>query len=170
MKAGVYCIFFLLIISFQSSLFNPLAIVGIKPDLAFSFLYIIGLLTGPVEATLAGMGTGLLIDIGSSSFLGVTGISRGLLGLSAGLLGEKVLDITSPSNGIFITAFSLLEGVVFLFFLQIVYSDLPFLNLVIERILPQAIYTGILGIILLRLITEKKILPVLTRRAAQKEL
>ncbi len=169
MKAGVYCIILLLIIPFQSSLFNPLSIAGIKPDLAFSLLYIIGLLTGPVEATLIGVATGLLLDIGSASFIGVIGLSRGLVGLFAGLLGKKVLDISSPSNGIFLTAFSLLEGFGFLFYLQIVYADLPFFNLVLERILPQAIYTGILGIVLLRFMTEKKILTVLMRRTVQKE-
>ena len=71
---------------------------GIKPDLALVVLFIIGLLTGPAEAALAGMGIGLLQDIGSASLLGFSGFTRGLVGLGAGLLGTRVLDIASPAD------------------------------------------------------------------------
>jgi hypothetical protein len=54
MKPRIYFIILLLIIPVQASLLSPLSLAGIKPDLALAVLYIIGLLTSPGEAALAG--------------------------------------------------------------------------------------------------------------------
>jgi rod shape-determining protein MreD len=170
MKFRVYLTLFLLIIPFQASLLEPLSIAGIKPDLALALLYIIGLLTGPGEAALVGMGLGLLLDIGSVSLLGLAGFTRGLVGLSASLLGRKVLDLSSPTNGIFLAAFSLAEGICIALFLQLFYGSIPFFSLLAGRILPQAVYTGVLGVVLLRLMAGKNVLAALKRRAVQEEL
>jgi len=170
MKAGAYFTFFLLMIPLQASFLNPLSVAGIKPDLTLALLFIIGLITNPVEATLVGMATGILLDIGSASFIGLMGCTRGLVGLSASLLGRKVLNITSPSNGIVLTVFCLLEGICIAFFLQIIYGSVPFVNLLVGNIIPQAIYTGILGIVLLRLIVTKDFIDFLKRQNVQKEL
>jgi rod shape-determining protein MreD len=159
-----------LIIPFQASLLNPLSLAGIKPDLALALLYIIGLVISPLEATIIGIGTGLLLDIGSVSLIGLTGFTRGLVGLFASLLGKKVLDMSSPSNGIFLAGFSLLEGIGLTLFIQIFYEDLPFFSLVAGRILPQAIYTGLLGVVLLKFMAGKNVLAPLMRRTVQKEL
>jgi rod shape-determining protein MreD len=170
MKPPVYLVLFLVLIPFQAGLLEPLSIGGIKPDLPLALLYIIGLITSPREATLFGIGTGLLLDIGSASFLGLMGISRGLVGLCASLLGTRVLDISSPSNGLFLAAFCLVEGICIALFLQLFYGAVPFFSLVAGNILPKAIYTGLLGVLLLQLIARKNVLPVLKRRAVQKEL
>lgn len=170
MKPRVYLVLFLLLIPFQASLLEPLSLAGIKPDLPLALLYIIGLLIGPGEAALVGVGTGLLLDIGSASLIGLTGFSRGLIGLAASLLGNRVLDITSPSNGIFLAAFSLAEGVCIALFMQLFYGSVPFFSLLGSHILPQAIYTGALGVVLLRLIARKNVMAALKRQDVQKEL
>lgn len=170
MKSFVYFTILLLIIPVQASLLAPLSIGGIKPDLALALLYIIALMTGPLEAALAGMAIGLVQDIGSASFIGFSGLTRGLIGFSAGLLGRQVLDLTSPSNSIVLAAFSLLEGIIIAFFLQMFYGSVPFFGLTAGRILPQAIYTGVLGAVLLKLIVRKDVMSVLVRRDVQKEL
>jgi len=169
MKPIVYFTILLLITPVQASLLEPLSLGGIKPDLALALLYIIGLLTGPREAALAGMAIGLVQDIGTASFIGFSGLTRGLIGLSAGLLGKRVLDLTSPSNSIFLAAFSLLEGISIMLLLQMFYGSIPFVSLITGRILPQAIYTGVLGAVLLKLIGSKKVLSALTRRTVQRE-
>ena len=169
MKPRVYVAVLVLIIPFQSSLFDALSFSGIKPDLALAILYIIGLLTSPAEAALAGMAIGLVQDIGSAGLIGFTGIIRGLEGLAAGFLGARVLDISSPVMVLFLTAFSLAQGIFISFFLQITYGSVPFLAMMGGRVLPQALYTGILGFFLLRLISRKNVLPALMRRDFQKE-
>ncbi len=169
MKSLVYFTVLLLIIPVQASLLAPLSIGGIKPDLALALLYIIGLLTGPAEAALAGMAIGLVQDLGSASFIGFSGLTRGLIGFSTGLLGRRVLDLTSRSNSIFLTAFSLLEGLFIAFFLQMFYGSVPFVSLMAGRVLPQALYTGVLGAVLLRFVARKDVMSVLVRRDVQKE-
>jgi rod shape-determining protein MreD len=170
MKPLVYFTILLLIIPVQAGLFEPLSLGGIKPDLALALLYIIGLLTGPREAALAGMAIGLVQDIGAASFIGFSGFTRGLIGLSAGLLGRRVLDLTSPSNSIFLAAFSLLEGTCMALVLQLFYGSVPFFSLLAGRILPQALYTGVLGAVLLKLLGGKNVLSALMRRTVQREL
>jgi rod shape-determining protein MreD len=170
MKPRIYFIIFLLIIPFQASLLSLLSLAGIKPDLALAVIYIIGLLTGPGEAALAGIGIGLVQDIGSASFIGLTGLTRGLVGLFAGLFGKRVLDISSPSNLILLTAFSLAEGLFIALFMQVFYGSVPIFSMFFTSMLPQALYTGVLGVLLLRLINSRNVLSTLKRHALQKEL
>jgi rod shape-determining protein MreD len=169
MKSRFYLIVLLLLIPVQASLFNPLSFGGIKPDLGLSLIYIVGLLTGPAEATIAGVGIGLLQDIGSASLVGVNGLTRGLVGLAAGLLGKQVLDVRSPTNSIFIALFSLVEGIFIALFVQVYYGSVPFFSILTGRLLPQAIYTGLLGFVLLRLMNHKNVIALFRRETVQKE-
>jgi rod shape-determining protein MreD len=170
MKPHVYVILFLLLIPFQASLIDMISLGGVKPDLVLAVLFVIGLLTGPVEATAAGMGIGLLQDIASASFIGFSGLTRGLVGLAAGLLGTRVIDSSSPAVVPFLALFSLAEGLLIVSFLQTTDGAVPFFSLVTARLLPQAIYTSLLGLLVLRLVSRKKVLPLLKRHDIEKEL
>lgn len=169
MKPWVYLVVLLLIIPIQASLLNPLSIGGIKPDIALAVLFIIGLITGPAEGAFAGMSIGLLQDIGSASLLGFTGLSRGMAGLLSGLLGRKVLDIDNPMIVLFLVALSVAEGIFTALFLQTTYGAVPFLSLLTGRIVPQALYTGLFGLLLLQLVKKKNVITALRRRELQKE-
>ncbi len=170
MKPYVYAFILVLIIPFQSTLLNPLSIFGIKPDLSLAILFIIGLLTGPVEAALVGISIGLVQDIGSASLLGFSGLTRGLVGLGSGLLGSRVLDISNPVIVLFLTIFSLVEGILISLFLQTTYGEVPFFTMIAGRLVPQAIYTSVLCFFLLRFVNRRDILHLLKRRDIQKEL
>ncbi len=170
MKPRVYVVILLLLLPLQAGLLTPLEINGIKPDLGLAALYIIGLLTGPAEATLAGIGIGLLQDIGSASFLGFTGLTRGLVGLGSGLIGARVLDRSSPLIVVFLALFILIEGMLISLFLQVTYGEVPFFSLLFYRHIPQALYTSILCLFLLRFVNKRGILSLLKRRETGKEL
>ncbi len=169
MKPWVYLVVLLLILPVQAGLLNPLSIGGIKPDITLAVVFIIGLITGPVEGAFAGMSIGLLQDIGSASLLGLTGLSRGMVGLLSGLLGRRVLDIDNPMIVLFLVALSMAEGLFIALFLQTTYGAVPFLSLVAGRIVPQALYTGLCGLLLLHLTKKKNVLTALTRRELRKE-
>ncbi len=169
MKPWVYLVVLLLILPIQAGLLNPLSIGGIKPDIALAVVFIIGLITGPVEGAFAGIGIGLLQDIGSASLLGLTGLSRGMVGLLSGLLGRRVLDIDNPMIVLFLVALSMAEGLFIALFLQTTYGAVPFLSLVAARIVPQALYTGLCGLLLLHLTKKKNVLTALKRRELRKE-
>jgi rod shape-determining protein MreD len=170
MKPYVYALILLLIIPFQSTLLNPFSVFGIKPDLALAVLFIIGLFTGPVEAALAGICIGLVQDIGSASLFGFSGFTRGLVGLGAGLLGSRVLDISNPVIVLFLAIFSLIEGILISIFLQATYGAVPFFTMLAGRLVPQAIYTSLLCFLLLHLALKPDFRRLLKRRDIQKEL
>lgn len=170
MKPWVYLVVLLLIIPLQASLLAPLSVGGVRPDLALTLLFIIGLVTGPVEGAFAGITIGLIQDIGSASLLGFTSLSRGMIGLLAGLLGKRILDIDSPAIVLFLFAFSVAEGIYIFLFLQTTSGAVPFFSLIAGRIVPQALYTGLLGLLLLHVVKKKKVLTMLKRRDIQKEL
>ncbi len=170
MKPYVYVFILLLIIPFQSTLLNPFSVFGMKPDLALAILFIIGLLTGPVEAALAGISIGLVQDIGSASLFGFLGFTRGLVGLGAGLLGSRVLDASNPVIVLFLAVFSIIEGALISIFLQATYGAVPFVTMLAGRLVPQAIYTSLLCFLLLRLALKRDFLRLLKRRHIQKEL
>ena len=169
MKPRYYFVIFLLIIPVQASLLSPLSLGGVSPDLALTLLFFIGLLTGPLETALAGMAVGLLQDVSAASMIGLMGFTRGLAGLGAGLLGRRMFDLTSPSTVFFLTAFSLAEGIFISVLLQLFYGTIPFGNLLFTRLVPQALYTGLLGYVLLQFLGNRKVVLALKRRVIQGE-
>jgi rod shape-determining protein MreD len=168
-KPRVYLIILVLIVPLQASLFSPISFAGIKPDLSLALVYIIGLLTGPAEGALAGIAVGLVQDISSAGLIGLDASTRGLVGLCAGFLGLRVLDIASPTNMVFLSAFSLLEGILISISIQVIYGSGPFISALVTRVLPQALYTGLLGTLMLRSIKNKNFTAMLLRRSLQKE-
>lgn len=170
MKPWVYLVVLLLFIPLQASLLAPLSVGGVRPDLALTLLFVIGLVAGPVEGAFAGMAIGLVQDIGSASLLGFTSLSRGMIGLLAGLLGKRILDIESPAIVIFLFAFSMAEGIYISLFLQTTSGAVPFFSLIAGRIIPQALYTGLFGLLVLHVVKKKKVLTMIKRRNIQKEL
>jgi rod shape-determining protein MreD len=170
MKPRMYLIVLLLLLPLQASLFGPLPLGGIAPDLGLAVLYCIGLLTGPVEAALAGVAIGLIQDLGSASLIGFSGLTRGVMGLFAGLLGRRVLDIQSPSNIVLLFVFCLAESLLSALFLEITYGSVPLVGLFFGRMVPRAVTTALVGYAFLRLMAGKNVLAWLLRRGLQKEL
>lgn len=170
MKLPVYGLLLLLLIPFQASLLAPFARFGLAPDLGLAVLYTIGLLTGPVEAALAGIAVGLLRDVASASPFGFSGLSLGIAGLGAGLLGKRVLDVQSPSNMLFLAVFSIAEALFTALFLEATYGSVPLLSLFFRRMVPRAAVTAAAGYWLLRLAARRNVLMLITRRDLQREL
>ncbi|HTG00188.1 MAG TPA: hypothetical protein VK654_06335 [Nitrospirota bacterium] len=170
MKPLVYIAMFVFLLPLQAGLLALLSIGGIVPDLGLALLFIIGLLTGPAEATMAGIGIGLLQDIGSASFLGFTGLTRGVVGLGVGLIGRHVLDRSSPFIILFLALFSIIEGACISLFFQITYGDVPFFTLLFTRYLPRTLYTCALCLVLLRFTDRSDFLRLIKRPVIGKEL
>lgn len=169
MKPRVYVILLLVIVPVQASILSSVSLRGVTPDAALAALYCIGLLTGPLEAAIAGMALGLLQDISSTSLIGFTGLLRGLIGLAAGFLGRHVLDISSLSNVLFITIFALAESATIALSLQVIQGSTPFFGTFFSHMVPGALLTGMFGYLVLQLVSRKGVLSALRRRAFLKE-
>jgi len=165
-----YTVLFLLLLPLQASLLAPLSRIGLAPDLGLAVLYLIGILAGPVEGALAGVATGLLLDISSASLIGMSGLTRGIVGLAAGFLGTSILDTGSPSNMIFLAFFSFVEAFMTTLYLDATYGAFPLLSLFFGHILPRTAVTAITGYWLLRIALRKNVLGLIRRRELQKEL
>jgi rod shape-determining protein MreD len=170
MKPRVYFLVFLLLIPVQASLLAPLVRIGLRPDLGLILVSMIGLLTGPGEAALAGIGIGLLLDLGSASLIGFSGLIYGIMGLCAGLLGQRVLDMQSRSNVLFLAAMSMFQSLLAAFFLEMTYGSFPLLSHFFRRMVPQAVVTAAAGLFILRYATRREILVWIRRRELQREL
>lgn len=170
MKFWVYAFILVFVVPLQASLLRPLTIFGISPDIALSVVYITGLLTGAREGAFFGIALGLIQDIHSGGILGLTGFTRGLIGLMAGILGRHVLNVASMSNVLFIAGFGLMEGIIISIFMGIYYGDVPFIGLFFSRLLPGSLYTGIVGTILIRILTRSHLLERLMRRGIEREV
>ncbi len=169
MRPRVYFVILLLLVPLQASLFSVISLFGIKPDISLALLYVIGLLTGPTEGAMAGMGIGLVQGISSAGLIGLDGITGGLFGLCAGFLGRRVLDIASPTNFVFLSAFCLLEGIAVVIYVVTAYGSCPIFSLLFSRMLPQALYTGLMGTVMLQFIKNRNVTSALLRRSLQKE-
>jgi rod shape-determining protein MreD len=169
MKPRVYLIVFVLLIPLQASLFGPLSLGGVTPDLGLAVLYCVGLLSGPIEGSLAGIAIGLLQDVGSASLIGFSGFTRGFVGLFTGLLGRRVLDIQSPSNIIFLFVISLVDSLFSSLFLEITYGSVPVFSLFFGRAILRAAATACAGYAVVRFITGKTVLEWIRRRTLKKE-
>jgi cell shape-determining protein MreD len=168
MKSRVYLIVLLLLIPVQGSLLAPFA-AGLRPDLGLAVVYAIGLLTGPGEATLAGTAVGLLLDIGSASLLGFSGLTYGISGFFSGLLGRRVLDVQSAPNVVFLALFSIAQSLFAVFFLEMTYGSMPVFSQFVRRIVPQAVVTTAAGYFLLQFTTRRPVLAWIRRRELEKD-
>lgn len=169
MKPVVYLLVLLLLVPLQASLLAPLLHFGIRPDLGLAVLYAIGMLAGPVEGALAGIALGLLQDVSSAGLIGLTALSRGLVGFFSGMLGRRVLDAGSPSNGIFLAAFCLAESLMLALFFETAYGEVPLVSLLFRRMLPGAIITAFAGYLVLRSLARKGVLRLVLRRTMLQE-
>jgi len=170
MKFRVYVLLLLLIVPLQSSILRLVVISGVTPDIALVAVYIIGLLTGPREGAYMGIGLGLIQDIHSAGLIGLTGFTRGVMGLLAGLLGRHVLNVASMSNLFFITGFSLIEGILLSVFMDIYYGDISFFSILFNRMLPNSLYTGVVGAVMLRLLHRYRIIDRMTQGGFEREV
>ncbi len=166
MKPRVYLLLVLALVPFQSALFRHLPA---GPDLALAVVYAIGLLTGPAEGAVVGMGAGLLQDIGSDGLLGVLGITRGVIGLLAGVLGRRVIAVDSPALSLLLSFCGLLEGLVCTLFLQTSAGSLPLGDITLERLLPRAVLTGLVGWGLLAIVARRRVRTALMRPSLLRE-
>ena len=169
MRFPVYLVILLFLLPVQEGLLAPLAEIGIRPDLGLALIYAIGLLTGPGEAALAGVAIGLLQDVGSASLLGSLGLTRGLVGLGSGVLGQRVLDVRSSSNSVVLFAFSLAESLATAVFLEATRGGVPLGGLFVRQMLPRAFFTAVIGYAILGLATRRGVPALIRRHELQKE-
>ncbi|MFN2371769.1 MAG: rod shape-determining protein MreD [Candidatus Krumholzibacteriia bacterium] len=123
---------------------------GIAPDFAIIALVLLGLAAGPVPATVGGFGLGLVQDLANPALLGLNALCKTGLGFLVGRArGRLVYGLPAVEVAVLVTAV-VAHDVVFLL-VQSRLSDDAFLTPLLTRTLPVALYTGLVGVPVIRL-------------------
>ena len=150
MRLLFWNLFIFFIVIFQGAGENFLEIHGIRPDLVLIAVYCVGLFKGEYAGGLAGLGLGWLIDLSSMGPFYQNLVTKGLIGIFAGYLGNWLRHAAPFLHIWILLGVSFLQGILVSIVLGLIYgssivSDLRYI------VLPQAIYDAVLGSLILNL-------------------
>jgi rod shape-determining protein MreD len=127
-----------------------IAIRGVAPDFAVIALVLLALAAGPVPATVGGFALGLVQDLSNPSLLGLNALCKSTLGSGLGRLRGHLVQGMPVVEGLVVALAVLAHDVVFLLF-QSRLSDDAFLMPLATQTLPVAVYSGLVGMVIIRL-------------------
>jgi rod shape-determining protein MreD len=130
---------------------GPLMSIGpVVPDFPIIALVILALAAGPVPGTIGGFVLGLVQDLSNPSLLGVQALCKTALGFGLGRLRGRLVHGMPLVEATVVALSVVAHDLVFLVIQSNFTADGSFLSL-FTRTLPSAVYSGLLGIPLLRL-------------------
>jgi len=141
----------MLFLIFQGALANRIAIGSVQPDFLVLAVVFFALHRGPVRGALGGFVVGLLQDMANPTMLGINALVKSLLGYFVGRWATKAfLDSQLFLFGFFsFVAFA--HDAIYLLFFQ--WPDVgAAIRLTFTVALPSAVYTGLVGVIMHRLL------------------
>lgn len=94
MKVLWYGLIVALLVPLQSILLPHLSVWNIKPDLGLIAVCLIGFLAGEMEGLLVGLALGWAMSLFSAEDLGYSMLTKGGIGLLAGLAGRQIAHMT----------------------------------------------------------------------------
>lgn len=156
MKVIVFFLFIFLVVVFQGTIFDSLSLYNIKPDFPLIFSFGIGLYRGEIKGLLLGGIIGLLMDSSTGILLGPNFTSKATVGFLSGYLRRKIFRINAGVGFIFLFILSLLDGIMNFFSINIFLGASSFPKAFSAIILPQAIYSSLIGTIILILVERLK--------------
>ncbi len=128
-----------------------IAVKGIAPDFSIIALVILALAAGPTAATVGGFLIGLIQDLANPVLLGLLALCKSLLGYSLGSLRGRLVYGMPVVEFLVLILAVLAHDLVFLLIQDRFVSDNS-LGYFFMRSVPVALYTGLVGLPLLRLV------------------
>ncbi len=133
------------------TIISPLiSIKGISPDFSIISLVVLALAAGPVPATAGGFVIGLVQDLSNPAVLGLHALCKCTLGFSLGSLRSRLVHGMPVVEAVMVSLAVVLHDLVFLL-VQSRLTDDGFLRPFLTQSLPVAVYSGVAGILVLRL-------------------
>jgi len=144
MKALVYTMLLLGLVPIQSVVLPHMIPWGVRPDLGFIVVCLVGLVAGEFEGLLVGLAVGWLMSLFSAESLSFSMISKGGIGYAAGLAGRQVVYLTPVVLVIGLFMISILAGLLTAFTLKL--NDQQNVWWAIRAVvLPQACFDAVVG-------------------------
>nr|MEE4267626.1 rod shape-determining protein MreD [Candidatus Krumholzibacteria bacterium] len=145
---GVY----LLLAFIGETVIAPLIdIQGIAPNFSVIALIILALSAGAGPASVGGFVVGLIQGLTNPSLLGLQALCKTLVGYGVGSLRGRLVHGVPLVEGTMVTLAVLSHDFIYLLF-QSRLIDEAFLVPLITRSLPAALYSGVVGVLMLRLV------------------
>jgi len=114
MKVLLLVVILLLGFTIQSSLVVKISILGIRPDLLLAIVIYLGLLKGPIPASITGFVVGLVVDLSTTHLLGINALSMSVAGFVAGNVWVNINRESFLAQFLVLFLISLLHDVLFL--------------------------------------------------------
>ena len=138
----------LLILLFESSTLHALSLNGVMPNLTLMFIIFYSVLNGKEKGRRLGLILGLLQDLLFCPVLGFYGLLFFFLGHFAGFLTSDLTDTDLLIPLSLLALSDLIYGLISYLIYGFLQGNIHFFAFLTHRILPELIYTLILGIIL----------------------
>ena len=132
----------------HATLAPALRIADVAPDIPLIMVVLLALRRGPEFGCAAGFAAGLLQDVASGGLLGVQALTKALVGFGLGASAGR-LRVTQPLVQVpGLVVLTIAEGLARFTLLQLFRFPAPFGELMTYVVIPQALYNGFLGAIL----------------------
>lgn len=145
MQLAAYLLLLGVILIFQSTVLEIVAIAGVKPDLVMLLVVLNGFLLGPRDGAFLGFVGGIVEDLFTGSYIGLNALAKMAAGYLAGIAGERLYRESIPVATI-VTFFTSLAGLT-VNYLLLLYLDIMVspLHALLRVALPGAAYTALLA-------------------------
>jgi len=110
-KILFYSLVIVLLVPLQTTLLPHASIWGLTPDIGLAVAALIGLFAGELEGFLVGLAIGWIVNMYSAGDLWISLVTKGGVGLLAGLFGQHVAHVTPTVVSVGLLIVSALGGV-----------------------------------------------------------
>ncbi len=159
MKSWLYLALVVFAVPLQTTVLGHASIRHVEPDLVLIAVVLIGLLAGELEGALMGLLLGFVQDLFSAGGAFPNLITKGVVGIAAGLIGRQVVQVTSVVVWVSGLLLSTVSGLAFLYLAR-GRSPLDALLTVPTLLLPQALMDAVLAALVFWLVTS--VMPLFT--------
>jgi rod shape-determining protein MreD len=130
-----------------------LRIGNVSPDIPLVVVVLLALRRGPEFGCVAGFVAGLVQDAAGGGFIGVQGMTKALAGFAAGTASARLRPTQPLVQVPALVVLTLAEGILRYGLLALVRFPAGFVDVMVYVVVPQALYNGVLGAILVTAMT-----------------
>ena len=152
MKTFYLILVILFFLFMQLVLTDWLSVGTVAPDFLILIVVFFSLYRGAMHGSIFGFVVGFLQDLANPGFLGLNALAKSVLGYAVGKIGTKTFPENAPFLFVLFSAAAFGHDVVYLVFFSWPDVASTFL-LMFTSALPSAIYTGMFGVVVHRLLT-----------------
>lgn len=145
MNPGVFLALMLGLVPLQATAVQAISVAGIRPDICLIAAFLVGFFSGEMQGMLIGLAIGFVQDLFSAGPLWLNLITKGLVGLLAGMLGRHLANATPVSVLSIIFVLSVLSGAVFAFSMAREETFQETWQIIQAVAVPEAVFNAILG-------------------------